>query len=202
MPRSSRAVLVSSAFVLCCAVPASAARAEPRPATAVSQQAENAFDRLWGLGVGYAYWDGSYASQGVATRARWEPLEFFGVELTMDLLASPGERIDIPFGFFLYAPLAITHDFRVRPLAGLCGMISAGGKGTPDGARQDDVQLGFRLGAGLEYAVSDTWSLYGDATWQRYYGHAKEGSGWTADLTGDIVPTDRVAVAIGLGFHL
>lgn len=202
MPRSSRLALLSGLLALSGALAEGRARAEPSPSSAVRGQSENAFDRLWGLGVGYAYWDGSYASQGVATRARWEPLEYFGVELTMDLLASPGKRFDIPFGFFLYAPIAITHEFRVRPLAGLCGMISAGGKGTPDGARSDDVQLGFRLGGGLEYALGDDWSLYADATWQRYYGHAHAGEGWTSSLTGDIVPTDRVAVAIGLGLHL
>ena len=155
----------------------------------------------WGAGLHYTHWGGQYSTQGVGGRVRWEPFEYLGVDLTADFLGNE-HAFDVPVGFHLYVPLTVLDGWRVRPLAGLCTVISLRRTQTIETSASDDIRFGFRLGAGTEVAVSDKFWLFADAKWERYLGHSRQVSTWSSALDGELSPTDQLAIAIGIGMEL
>lgn len=183
---------------LAVALASSTAHAEPAAPAAASSFFE---DSTWGAGLHYAHWEGAYASQGVGGRLRWEPFEYFGVDLTSEFLGNDG-GFDIPVGFQLFVPVALGGGVRVRALAGLCTMMSLSKSASVEASAGDDIRFGFRFGGGAEMALGDRLWLFADAEWERYLGHSRKVSAWSSALDGDLGVTDRLALAIGLGIHL
>jgi len=158
-----------------------------------------------GLQVHYSRWDGSYASHGAGGRFRWEPLAWLGVEGTIEALmtdSTAGSQVDIPIGSQVYFPWEFIEGARARAMVGLCAMLSLSRGATPNASDSDDIQLGFKLGGGLEAALGGGWTLFGDVAWQRYLGHSREVSVWSDAIDGELRPIDRLTFAIGLGVGL
>lgn len=167
---------------------------------APASRAAGQFPEL-GLQTHYALWEGPYTSHGVGGRFRWEPLTWLGVDGTFEALVSE-TSVDIPIGFQLYAPWELVSGFRARALAGLCSMLSLARGQTPHSSDADDIRFGFKVGAGLEYALGDGWTIFSDIALQRYFGHSREVSVWSDALDGEIVTIDRFTFALGLGVGL
>ncbi|TNF26761.1 MAG: hypothetical protein EP329_20640 [Deltaproteobacteria bacterium] len=175
----------------------------PPPAVAAVEEEEKAFDHDFGISAYYSRWAGSYDAGGVGFRIRWEPLDLFGVEVFSELLdvtVSHGTRINLPSGFNLYVPLELVSGFRVRALAGLCSMITF--DTAEGGSDSQDVQFGVHVGVGAEVALSSQLSLFLDATYQGYWGHARALDAWTAAVEDELSRMDNVQVGLGLQFHL
>lgn len=185
------------------APPESAPGARPVLAPAATgATATSLWDEL-GTSLGYGRRDGAtYSSEGLATRIRWQPLEHFGLDLTGDFLLTEGagaKSLDVPVGFHLYVPFDLGWGLSARALAGLCVDFSLARTGSVGATASDDVRFGFRLGGGLEYALTGPLWLYADAKWERYYGHSRGVSAWSSSLGGEIRPTDMLSVAAGIG---
>lgn len=167
-----------------------------------------AADGAWpelGLQVHYAQWEGPYSSYGTGGRFRWEPLAWLGVEGTLEAVltdGTAGSRIDIPIGAQIYVPWELTTGFRTRAIAGVCGLLSKSRGATPTSTDADDVQVGFKAGAGFELALGGGWSAFTDLMWQRYVGHSRQVSVWSNALDGELVAVDRMTFALGLGVGL
>ncbi|MCA9513872.1 MAG: hypothetical protein KC635_02915, partial [Myxococcales bacterium] len=157
MRRLAPAASLAVALTLALALAALPARALADDDARVAASAEvGAFDRDFALGVYYSNWSGSYGSSGVGFKIRWEPLDELGIELVSEVLSvdtgGSGDRTIIPAGFSLYVPIALTGGVRVRPIAGLCTMLSFGeGK---DGTASNDVLFGVHAGVGAEVALT------------------------------------------------
>ncbi len=158
-----------------------------------------------GLQVHYAQWEGAYTSHGTGGRFRWEPLAWLGVEGTIEALmteSAAGSQVDIPLGSQVYVPWEFIAGARARAMVGLCAMLSLSRGATPNASDSDDIQLGFKLGGGLEAALGAGWTVFGDVAWQRYLGHSREVSVWSDAIDGELRPIDRLTFAIGLGLGL
>jgi len=159
----------------------------------------------FGAALHYSRWDGSYTSQGIGTRLRWEPLDWFGIELTSELLATEGKAssFEIPAGFQAYFPYTLGYGVRVRALVGTCAMVTLSRQS--DDAEYDsgdDIRLGFQLGGGAEVELGKGVWLFTDAKWERYIGHDGKVSAWSSAIDSDLSTTDRLAVNVGLGIEL
>jgi hypothetical protein len=158
-----------------------------------------------GLQLHYAQWEGPYTSHGTGGRIRWEPLAWLGVEGTFEALiteSAAGRTIELPLGSQVYLPWEFLPGARARALVGVCAMLSLSRGATPHASDADDIQLGFKAGAGLEVALGGGFSAFTDVAWQRYLGHSRHVSVWSDALDGELSPIDRLTFALGLGFGL
>ncbi len=174
------------------------------PLCITSPALANPFPEL-GVQVHYAQWEGEYSSHGAGGRFRWEPLSWLGVEGTFEALITEheaGRTIDMPIGSQVYLPWEFLPGARARALAGLCAMISLSRGATAHASDSDDIQLGFKAGAGLEVALGGGWTAFSDLAWQRYLGHSRQVSVWSDALDGELRPVDRLTFAIGFGMGL
>jgi opacity protein-like surface antigen len=149
----------------------------------------------------YSQWEGPYSSHGAGGRFRWEPLDWFGVEGTLEVLMTEEggqRRVDVPLGSRAYAFWNAVPGVRLVGSLGLCAMFSMSDAPGTNTSSADDLLIGFRIGGGAELELSDRLSLFGEAGWQRYLGHSRKVSVWSDALDGALRPVDQLAVALGL----
>jgi len=153
------------------------------------------------LAAHYSQWEGPYSSHGAGGRFRWEPLDWLGVEGTLEVLMTEEggqRRIDVPLGSRAYAFWNALAGVRLVGSLGLCAMFSMSDAPGTHTSSADDLLIGFRLAGGAEFAVSDRLSLFGEVGWQRYLGHSRKVSVWSDALDGALRPVDQLATALGL----
>jgi len=177
----------------------------PEQIAAEAEAARGPFDRAFGLATYYARWAGSYDAGGVGFRIRWEPDFPIGIDLYAELLdvdVPTGTRVNVPVGFNLYVPVALTEGFRVRGLAGLCASGSFTTGGGDDAPDAQDIQFGVHVGAGAELALGRRVTLFFDATYQGYWGHDQQVGTWSAAIGDELARRDNVELGLGLQVHL
>lgn len=198
----------AAACVLALSLAATNAAAHERvaPIADVQQEAEPAFDKTWALGAYLNTWRaGDYDAFGVGGKLRFEPLSWLGVEVFAEIYDvdwPTASRQDVPIGFSLYIPIALTDWLRVRPMLGACStfsFIESKREGAP-GA--DDVLFGVHGGAGVELAVAQEWSIFLDAQGVVWTGHDRTVEGWTGAVGEELSTTSNLQLSFGLQMHL
>lgn len=164
-----------------------------------------AFERDFAITAYLSSWAGDYASIGVGGRVRYEPLDWFGIDLFGEayVVDWPGAfRHDYPIGFNLYTPFEITEGFRLRPLFGFCAVFSFIEPAEEGGPRADDVLFGIHAGGGAELELSSHWSLFFDAQAFVYFGHDRTTQGWTGAVGEEIDVSTIAQMSLGVQLHL
>jgi hypothetical protein len=186
---------------------AHAEQAVARGPAAVSLQpydTVHAFEREFAFGLYATGHTGSYLAAGLGARARWEPLELLGfeayLEATLVESALGGLRHDYPNGFNVYVPLRF-GDFRVRPFAGFCDVLSFVEPAQPEAPRADDVLFGAHAGLGVEVAVHSMFSVFADLQANVYAGHDRTSQGWTGNVGEQLEPFWNVQLNLGAQLH-
>jgi hypothetical protein len=202
--------LIAPTLAIITLIGATPAMADPAPdahTTTVTAEDASPFNRDLALGVYASHWRGDYDSTGVGGRIRIEGL--FGLDLGLDLYTEvldvdlpAGSRTDVPLGFNLFVPFALSDVFRLRALGGLCAMFSfAEGDGIR-GADADDVLFGYHIGGGVELGLGRQVSLFVDGIYQGYFGHERDTDAWSGNLKSELSRSDFVQVLAGLQVHL
>ena len=121
-------------FLLVLVVVAAPARAGSEP--------KSSFSRQFALG-GYATGlEGAYGGGGVGGRAHWRMASWVELDLFADalIIESPaGLRHDHPIGFNLFFPIELSSHTRLRPLIGMCAVLSMIEPDQDHAPRADDV---------------------------------------------------------------
>lgn len=162
------------------------------------------FDRTFGIGAYATGWHGAYGGAGVGGRVRVEALSWLGVDLFGEalLVTSPaGLRHDHPIGFNLYVPFRL-GVVRLRPLLGMCVVVSLIEPKDPQAPRADDVLVGAHAGAGLELALHDRLSFFVEGKGVVWVGHDRALQGWTGAVGNEVQPFVVGQAQLGLTFHL
>lgn len=180
-----------------------AARADEALAV-TAHHAKSPFDRTFGVGAYATGWAGAYGAYGVGGRVRVEPLSWLGVDLFGEafmVTAPNGIRHDHPIGFNLYTPFEFGR-VRVRPLLGMCVVLSFIEPTEPQAPRADDVLVGAHAGAGVEVALHDRLSFFAEAKAVVWAGHDRTIQGWTGAVGNEVQPFVVGQAQLGLTVHL
>jgi hypothetical protein len=191
-------------LLLCVLLGGLFARAEPLSLTQRAP-AKSPFERTFGIGAYATGWHGAYGGAGVGGRIRVEPLSWLGVDLFGEalLVQSPtGIRHDHPIGFNLYVPFRLGSVVRVRPLFGMCVVMSFIEPTQSQAPRADDVLFGAHLGAGLEFALGSRVTLFAEGKAVVWMGHDRTVEGWTGAVGNEVMPFVVGQAQLGLMFHL
>lgn len=164
------------------------------------------FERPFAFASYGTAWAGSYGGAGVGGRIRWEAFRYLGLDLFGEtlLVQNPtGIRHDHPIGFNLYVPLRLTEKLRVRPLVGMCAVVSFIQPTEPGAPRADDILLGIHAGLGAEYALWRFFSLFLDVKGVGWTGHDRSVGGWTGsvanEVKGFVVGQANLGIAVHFG---
>ena len=163
------------------------------------------FRTLLGVGTYGTGWSGDYRGAGIGGRIRVEPWRHLGVDLFGEIVqvqVPHGQRRDVPLGFHLYTPIALTDDLRLRPFLGMCVAGSFLRPDTPDAPRADDVMGGALLGLGLDVALHERISLVAEAKGVAWVGHDRAVHRWTGSVDNDVRPFLLAQAQLGLMMHL
>ncbi|MFZ5442665.1 MAG: hypothetical protein ACOZQL_21830 [Myxococcota bacterium] len=163
------------------------------------------FDHTFGIGAYATGWHGAYGGAGVGGRIRIEALSWLGLDLFGEalLVSSPaGLRHDHPFGFNLFVPFRFGNVVRVRPLLGMCFVLSYIEPTNPQAPRADDVLIGAHAGAGLELALHSRLSFFVEGKGVAWMGHDRALQGWTGAVDNEMKPFAVGQAQLGFTFHL
>ncbi len=163
------------------------------------------FDRDLALAAYATGWEGAYLGGGLGGRARWEPLDWGGVELFSEhlIVETPrGSRHDHPVGFNLYVPIRLAYNLRFRPIVGGCAVFSFVDPDVEGAARADDILFGLHAGVGIEWAPLTSWSVFVDAQAIGYLGHDRTAQDWNGSVSEELGLLGVVQVAAGVQLHI
>jgi len=162
------------------------------------------YQRPFAFGTYGTGWGGAYGGAGAGGRVRWEAFRWLGLDLFGEalLVQTPhGVRHDHPIGFNLFVPFRLTEALRVRPLLGMCAVLSFIEPTESGAPRSDDVLLGVHAGLGAELALSQWISVFAEVQAVAWAGHDRTLQNWTGGV-GNEVKSFTVAQGIaGVQVH-
>lgn len=162
------------------------------------------FDRPFAMAAYATGWEGTYGGAGLGGRLRWEMFPRLGLEVFGEALlvqSTAGLRHDHPIGFNLFVPFRFGERFRLRPLLGLCAVLSFIDSSQPNAPGANDVLLGVHAGVGAEVALSEGISLFAEAQAVAWAGHDRAVQGWTGAVGNELKPFVVGQAFTGLSLH-
>ena len=161
-------------------------------------------DHQFGVG-GYATGlQGEYGAAGVGGRVHWRVLSWLGLDLFADQLvveSAGGLRHDHPVGFDLSVPIRLSDNVQLRPIFGMCAVLSFIEPDRAEAPRADDVLFGVHGGAGLSYGFAKRWSMFADLKATAYAGHDRTAQMWTGGVDNEVSILAVVQASTGVQLH-
>ncbi|MBX7194322.1 MAG: hypothetical protein K1X94_19860 [Sandaracinaceae bacterium] len=156
------------------------------------------------FGVYASGWAGSYLAGGVGGRLRWEIFDDFGIELFGEahvVESGSGIRHDHQVGFNVYVPIRLGAGLRLRPLLGMCAVISMVEPTEQLAPRADDILFGAHAGLSLEWSANEWLALFVEAQGVGWAGHDRSLNRWTGAISDTYVPFGTAQVILGTSAH-